>query len=141
MNTKQKGTVTEAKIKADLLSKGYGVAVLEGDYLPFDIVVISPKLNMYKVQIKHARTKNGSIVFGLRKTVFKNGKYSNNKRYDLTEVDIFAIYSEEFDECFYIKHKEIVNIKTEVFLRVLEPKDFIRNTMRFAKDYKKFPLP
>jgi len=53
MNSKRKGIIAEVKIAADLLAKGYNIAIPERNYLPYDIICIGK--NFYKVQVKSCK--------------------------------------------------------------------------------------
>jgi len=140
MSSKKKGTIAEAKIKADLLLKGYNIAVPEGDYLPYDIICIGQ--SFYKVQVKSCKLrKNGSIRLSLRKNMYKSGKSLHTKRYKKHEVDVFAIYILKTDECFYIDANLLDHIKCELTLRHDYPANGRERDVNLLDTYREFPLP
>lgn len=143
MITKQRGIIAEAKIKADLLSKGYDVAVPEGDYLPFDLICITSNLNIYKIQVKsHKIKKNGAVPLSLRRNRYIPSKRCvHNRTYTKKEVDVFALYIPDIDECFYISSDILDNRKCAINFRVKEPKNGNIKNIRMVRDYKDFPLP
>lgn len=140
MSSKRKGTIAEAKIAADLLAKGYNVAVPEGDYLPYDLVCIGD--SFYKVQVKSGKLlKNKAVRLSLRKNMYKSGKVLHTKRYKDDEVDVFALYIPDTDECFYVNAKVVGHIKTEFTLRHSYPVNGNKKYVNLLQNYKEFPLP
>ena len=140
MNSKNKGTVAEAKIKADLLSKGYNIATPEGDYLPYDLICISK--NFYKIQVKSCKIrKNNSIKVSLRKNIYKSGKALHTKRYEKADADVFAIYVPDTDDCFYIDASLLYHLKCDITLRYYYPENGNIKNVNLIKNYIKFPLP
>jgi len=101
MNSKNKGNVGEAKVLADLIDKGYGIAQPFGDNLPFDLLAIDAQLNIHKVQVKYATLTNGCVCL-------RNQRWSSNtkrnyvNKYAPNEVDVFAVYVPERDCILYI---------------------------------------
>jgi len=142
MNTKQIGTVAEAKVKANLLAKGFNVAEPEGDYLPFDLVVITKDLRMYKVQVKSGKIKkSGSVNLKLIRNRYEKGRYKHDIRYEEGDVDIFALYVFDLDSCFYIKADEIKQHKYCICFRVNPAKGSqTGREFRMLKDYENMLL-
>lgn len=114
-HSKQKGILAETAVKLDLFKQGYFVATLDDDLLPFDLIAIDKDYKTYKVQVKYCPLKrNGGITLDLRNSMSnKNLKYS--KYYSEYEVDVFAIYVPDIDECFYIKFEETKNNRSIAF--------------------------
>lgn len=138
MNSNSKGALAEAKVLADLSEKGFRVAPVLGD-MPFDIVVIDKKYNLYKVQVKHAKTRKGGglRVKGSYRTSV-NGKQLTRK-YSLNEVDVIAVYNPDKDKCYYIPYNEAEkNYEGKLVLRVNTPK-VLNSRMNLARDYRNFP--
>lgn len=144
MITKNKGTIAEAKVKADLLVKGYGIAVPEGDYLPFDLICITPDFNMYKIQVKgYKMDRDGKIPLLLKRNKYKPDRKQGirARTYTKEEVDVFALYVPHLDECFYIS-SDILDIRKHALaFRVEKTKKTNQWGTRLLKDYKDFPLP
>lgn len=91
MHPKHKGTMAETKVVADLYAKGYSVAIVVDDLLPFDLFAIDDKLNAYKVQVKYCKKSDETAVLPVRNCM-SNKSLSYTKTYTRNEVDIFAMY-------------------------------------------------
>jgi hypothetical protein len=139
MHTNHKGAIAEAKVRADLLSRGFETATPDLP-LPFDLVVHKDG-KLYKVQIKYCTLKNGCLEIGLRSNFYstrKNIKVTH-KFYGEDDFDVIAGYSPDTDECFYVKNDVLKDNNTSVVLRVKEPRHYVKG-IRWARDYKEFPV-
>jgi len=139
MHSNHKGAIAEAKIRADLLSKGFKTATPD---LPmsFDLIVYKDN-KFYKVQIKYCSLKNGCLVVYLKSNHYnarKNVKVVY-KSYIKKDVDVFAAYSPDIDECFYFSSNILDYNSAAINLRIEEPKHLNKN-IRWAKDYREFPV-
>jgi len=141
MNSKRKGTIAEVKIAADLLAKGYNIAIPEGDYLPYDIICIGK--NFYKVQVKSCKIlKNGAIKVSLWKNPYISGKVLHTKRYSKkNDVDVFAVYIPATDDCFYFDAAKIKHARADFTVRYKYPENGNKRHVNLLKNYIKFPLP
>lgn len=140
-DTKYIATLAEAAVKTDLLSKGYHVATPEGDYLPFDLLCITPDLNIYKVQVKTRKIKDGCVIIDLTRQKYKYGAKNNGyQTYSRKDVDVFAIFVRNLNKCFYV-HSEILEDHVRALqLRITKTKNNQNKGIKMAKDYAKFPL-
>ena len=102
LHAKMKGTLGELKVTSELIKKGYAVFTEVGDLSRIDLIAWKDD-KLIKIQVKSLASKNGSIEI-------HNYKSGPNYRYKYTkeDVDIFAIYSPELDEVFYISINEIL---------------------------------
>ena len=57
---KKKGDLAELKIAADLMERGYGIAVPWGEDCDFDLIAYRDD-ELHRVQVKHARS-DGRVV-------------------------------------------------------------------------------
>jgi hypothetical protein len=139
MHSKQKGTLAETKVTSDLYQKGFYVAKPIDDLTPFDLICIDKFYNLYKVQVKYCKLNDGKIVLNLRRCM-SNKNLSYNKIYQLNEVDVFALYCHDTDECFYVKSDVLDKCKATFNLRITKPLNNNRNNIHFKKDYTDFPV-
>jgi PD-(D/E)XK endonuclease len=101
VNSKDKGNVGEAKVLADLISKGIDIAQPFGDNLPFDLLAIDQHLNIYKIQVKYLTLKDGKVTL-------RNQRWSSNtkrnyvEKYTKAEVDVFAVYVPNLNRLIYV---------------------------------------
>ena len=52
INVKREGTSHEARFKSEALKRGLDVLVPEGDYLPYDVMVVNGEGTKIRVQVK-----------------------------------------------------------------------------------------
>lgn len=139
MHSKHKGTLAETKVVADLYQKGYSVAMVVDDLLPFDLIAVDKDFNMYKIQVKYCRAKNKVAVLPLRNCM-SNKTLSYTKTYTKSEVDVFAMYVPEYDICLYAKSDILDNIKRSFTVRfTTKTKSKQVKGIHFSRDYMDFP--
>lgn len=133
-HTKNKGDLGVLKVKCDLCSKGYVILSPETEHAPFDLVAYRGK-NFKRVQVKYRSVKNGAVEVSFRTTwADKNG--SHIKHYDLSEIDVIAIYCPDTDKCYYLNPR---NFNKAIRLRVETPKNNQSINVKFANDYLEVP--
>jgi len=118
----QIGKAGEYLVCADLILEGY-VAFLSEQGLPFDVVMnVDGKL--LKVQVKTTRKSKHipqrksdipSYIFHIG----NNGKYNRRKKYDATDVDLFALVALDTKRIAYLP---FFDIQTTMNFRVPELK-------------------
>jgi hypothetical protein len=140
MHSKQKGTLAETRIMADLYKKGFCVSVPMDDLVPFDLICVDINNNykLYKVQVKYCKLNKGVIDLWVR-CAMSNKTLCYTKRYTPDEVDIFAAYCPETDDCLYIKSDILYNIKSSFKIRMdhTKPNDY---RAHFKEEFLDFPL-
>ena len=100
MNTKNKGTLTEAKCLAYLASISDEVLVPFGDRMPFDLVYIRDNL-FYKVQCKYSSVKTASEAYEVNLRVSGGNKSrTTNKLYSPNDFDY--LYIETLEDSYFI---------------------------------------
>jgi len=143
MHSKHKGTIAETKVVADLYQKGISVAIVVDDLLPIDLIGIKNN-KLYKIQVKYSKlkvndsNKSSTVELSLRRCM-SNKNLLYTKYYTSEEVDIFALYVPEIDQCFYIKSDILKTHKTSFILRDILPKNNQYKKVNLMKDYLDFP--
>ena len=85
------GRAGEMLVMSDLLSQGYGAALVDGDIHTFDVVAIVGETTLYKVQVKTISKARGSgpypgaYQWSLRK------QQRPRVQYERGDVDVFAL--------------------------------------------------
>lgn len=140
MHSKHKGAMAEAKVMADLIDKGYSVAVVFDDLQPFDLITIDKEYNLYKVQVKYCKvTKSGSAVLKLENSM-SNKTLLYTKKYLRSEVDIFAAYIPGYNLCLYVKSNILDTHKKAFTFRLTDTtKSNMKKGVNFSRDYLHFP--
>lgn len=111
---------------------GVSVAVPFGDSDRYDLIVDDNE-RLYRVQCKTGSWVNGSVRFNLyTSTVNADGRIDAD--YTAEEIDVYAVYSEDTDEVYWIP---IANTgKGEMRLRVEDPHPKApKSKINWAKDY------
>ncbi|MBK8490442.1 MAG: hypothetical protein IPL49_05915 [Saprospirales bacterium] len=134
-HTKNKGDLGVLKVKLDLFEQGYLILNPETEHAPFDIVGYKDH-DFKRVQVKYrALTRGGVLEIPFRNSYSYSGGVVS-KSIDKDEIDLYAIYCPDTDECYYLQPKEFDQTVT---LRVKAPRNGQRNGIRWAKDFRKAP--
>jgi hypothetical protein len=130
--TTDKGDIGVAVVSADLIKKGLDVLQPLSSSLPFDLVV-HYEGRFFKIQVKYRKIKKGCVTFGLTRAVITNSNVKK-RRIKRNEVDIFAVYCPDNNQCYYINSKAVQGI-TDVSLRIQPTKTKQKKRIRMAIDY------
>ena len=119
MHSKIKGNIGELVVAAEFAKKSFHVFSELGDLSKVDLIVESPEGKLLKIQVKYSSlSKNGTVYVSSRKSG-PNYEFFYTKE----DFDIIAVYCPEIEQVAYITSKELLENKTEVTLRVTEPKN------------------
>lgn len=127
--TKRKGDLGEAMVMADLLKRGYKIALPLGEDWRFDLIV-ERQGKLERVQCKYTESEGGKIT---ARTQSCNNW--NVHQYTEDEIDWLAIYDKVTEKCYYIPGSELGTGKASIYLRLDEPKNKQVQGIRWAKDY------
>lgn len=131
MNTKDRGELTEAKVKAKLIEEGLTVLEPVGENNDYDLVV-EKNGNFERIQVKTAfegQVEN-TIMFKTCRTR-ANMSVAEDREYD--EVDAFVAYHPETDNYYWVDDKDAP--KSKMTLRFEETKNGQKKNVNMAKDY------
>lgn len=132
-NTKDKGNTAEAAVLSDLIRSGYTVLMPFGDNARYDLV--TERNGQYtRIQCKTVRVAGGSLCFEAASNYGHRGRKSRDYRGD---ADVFAAYSPETGEIYYVPVMEVG--RTRGTLRISAPKNGQVRGVRHAKDFTHFP--
>ncbi len=128
MNSKDVGNITEAKLIAKFVERGYTVSTVFGDNARYDII-IDIDGELFKIQCKTGRLKDGNVVFNTASV----SPFTNVTNYYFGQIDFFAVYCPGNDEFYLVPPDSVAKSKGK--LRITQPlKSDSRIT--WAKDYK-----
>ena len=130
--TTEKGDLGVAMVLADVMRRGYKVAMPLGDDWPFDIIVLRDK-QLERVQVKYVES-NGRVIIAKCRS---RSRYVNYK-YTKEHVDWIAVYDKTTDACYYVPVRLLGTGKTELSLRLRPPRNAQRKRIRYAKDFQKY---
>ena len=134
--TKTKGDLAELMVAADLVRKGYKIAIPYGEDWDFDLIFSRPgSERLERVQVKHASRTGEVIPVRCRSSSLTNGKVKRVKRYTAETIDWIAAYCPETDQCYYISATELGAGRDLISLRFGPTKNCQRVGIRYAADY------
>jgi hypothetical protein len=131
---KTKGDLAELKVAADLIERGYRIAIPFGEDNDFDLILCRGN-NLERVQVKYARSDGEVIHVKCYSHSLTNGRIRQTKCYTAATIDWLAVYDATSKRCFYIPAAELGSGKHVLHLRLKEAKNCQRRGIRFAADY------
>lgn len=137
MNTKTKGDIAEAKVIADVLTRGHKVAIPYGDNWVTDLVVQrGPWLQ--RLQVKYVKS-NGEYMEAKPTSIISNkGRVQETRQYVETDFEWFVIYDATTDKCYYLPSSVCGNGRWSIRLRLTPAKNGQETGVRWAKDFLVF---
>lgn len=130
--TKTKGDLGEGIILADILKRGYKVALPLGEDWPCDLIVLKENI-LHRVQCKYTESSNGVVSVKCRSC-------NNwvNRKYTTEEIDWIACYDKNTDCCYYVPSSLLGEGRTEISLRIEPTKNNQTKKVLYAKDFLNF---
>ena len=133
-STTKKGEIGEARVLADLVAQGHGVAVPFGHAQPFDLIVVRVDTGaLERVQVKYTESDGRAI-----RAVVRSSSAWVSHAYTADEVDWLAVYDATTDRCMYLP-PEVWNGRQDLTLRVTPPLNGQRRGVRWADAYSTLP--
>lgn len=124
LNPSQIGQIVELKCQSFIISQNWNVLVPIGNYQPYDFIIEKDN-KYYKIQVKHAVSRDNSFVVATKKSARADGK-TVNVRYEENDLDFFMT---EYKNQFYI----FPNFGTkETKFWLVQPR---QKNSKLAKDY------
>jgi hypothetical protein len=106
-STKTKGNITELYLAAKLMQNGFVISFPFGENSRYDLI-IERGGELFKVQCKTGKFKDGAIVISTRSTKsYRNLEEVKNKVETYQgQVDFIASYCPQLDKCYLIPISE-----------------------------------
>ena len=134
MKTTAKGDVGLGLVMADLLKRGFPVALPLGEGLRYDLIVDKDD-ELLRVQCKASTSKAGALVVKCRSTSSWAGKTRATHKYTAKDIDLLAAVDLTTSEVYYIPASQLGDGLSELKLRLTPPKNGQVKGIRWAKDY------
>ena len=132
---KAKGDLAELMIAADLLRRGYKVALPYGEDWDYDLILCRGS-SFERVQVKYA-TGDGRIVpVRCQSHSLTNGRVRETKRYTSATIDWLAVYDVTTNACFYVPAAELGEGRSILSLRLVPTLSGRREGIQWAVDYR-----
>jgi PD-(D/E)XK endonuclease len=131
---KTKGDLAELKVAADLVERGYRIAIPFGEDIDFDLILIRDG-HLERVQVKYTESNGDFVIVRTRSLSLTNGRVKQAKHYTAETVDWIAVCDKTTDRCYYMPASELGSGRSTFHLRLTEPRNGQRAGIRYAADY------
>lgn len=118
---------------ADLAQSDVSVALLLSEHKPFDLIAISPRLELCRLSVKYRRATKGKIYVPL-KSYWSDRRGTHMIKHDKTNYDALAIYCPDTRETYYIRTDEVRGHSCS--LRLDPSRNGQVSDVRYASDYR-----
>lgn len=131
MNSVETGRVAEMKVATEIVSMGYTVLEPVCNSERYDLMIDSEG-SIYRIQVKNLREVPEGVG-EYKATLYNMNSRSNEKKYYTSEdIDAFAFYSPDLDECYWVDINDAP--KKSITLRT-ESKQPQNPNIRWVEDY------
>ena len=131
---KAKGDLAEAMVFADLIARGYKVALPYGEDWDYDLVVCRTG-PLERMQVKYTESDAQHIEVKCFSASLTNGRVRKVKRYTAATVDWIAVYDRTSSCCYYVPSSLFATGRTYLHLRLTSPRNGQRKGIRMAADF------
>jgi PD-(D/E)XK nuclease superfamily protein len=131
---KTKGDLAEVIGAADLVRRGYKVAIPYGEDWDYDLIVCRDG-SLERVQVKYTRSQGSIVVVRCRSASLTNGRVRRVKHYTAEMIDWIAVYDATTDRCYYVPSSEFEKGRSILHLRLTQPRNQQVQRIRWASDY------
>jgi hypothetical protein len=122
-------------IAADLIRRGYRIAIPYGEDSDFDLILCRDEHTLERIQCKHSESNGIYITVRCCSASLTNGKVKAIKRYTAAMIDWLAVYDPTTDRCYYVPAAELGNGRREMRLRLKPTINNQRQLIHEAADY------
>ena len=131
---KTKGDLAELKVAADLVERGYRIALPFGEDVDFDLILIRDE-KLERVQVKYTESDGSVVAVKCYSHSLTNGKVRRTKHYTAATIEWLAVYDRTTDRCFYLPASELGEGRSQLHLRLTPAKNNQQVGIRFAETY------
>ena len=132
-HTKDKGDLGVFKVMSRLSELGYTILQPLTEHSAFDLVAYKDS-DFYRVQVKYRKKRDNGTVTVKLCTSWADRHGNHERFYDMSEIDVFAVYCPDSDECYFINTAYLKGLHSFA-LRLDKPRNPVKSRIRFARDY------
>jgi hypothetical protein len=128
--TKRKGDLGEAMVMAEVLRRGYKVAIPVGEDWRYDLIVLRDN-HLERLQCKYTESDGKTVVVKCRST--------NNWRtvkYTSKDFDWLAVYDKTTEQCYFIPASRLGEGRATITLRLEPSRNGQSKKVLWAKDHR-----
>ena len=135
-NPNHTGNVAEAGVIFHAVKAGVRVLTPVAEHGPYD-AVIEVGERLLRIQVKSGKLSDTGDVVVARLSRCRRGPTGGYivRKYSADEIDAFAIYCAELDRCYLVPADEVIQ-QSMIYLRLDEPRNGQRASLRFAAEYE-----
>jgi hypothetical protein len=137
---KKKGDLAEMRVAADLLSRGFRIAIPFGEDCDYDLIADTGG-DLHRIQVKFTQSDGRVLTVRCGSHSLTNGKVRRTKQYTADTIDWIAVYDRTSNRCYYVSAGELGTGRVRLHLRLQDTRNGQRKGIRFAGDYEGFPFP
>jgi hypothetical protein len=127
---KAQGDLGEAMIMAEVMKRGYKVALPVGEDWRYDMIVLR-KGKLERIQCKFTKSKGDIVTVRCRSL-----NNWNEIRYCDKDIDWLAVYDQTTDQCYFINASMLGKLgRATISLRLTPTKNKQKKLILWAKDY------
>ena len=132
---KAKGDLAEVMIAADLMRRGYKIALPYGEDWDYDLILCRGA-SLERVQVKHATSDGRVVPVRCMSHSLTNGRVRETKKYTAATIDWLAVYDATTEGCFYVPAAQLGEGRVILSLRLVPALSGRREGIRWAADYR-----
>jgi PD-(D/E)XK endonuclease len=121
-------------IAADLVRRGYKVAIPYGEDWDFDLIVCRDE-KLERVQCKYTQSGGKVVTVRCGSHSLTNGRVRATKLYTAATIDWLAVYDATTDCCYYVPATELGSGMRRMHLRLVPTRNNQTSRIRRAEDY------
>ena len=121
-------------IAADLVRRGYKIAIPYGEDWDYDLIVCRDEM-LERVQCKYTRSDGQVVVVRSTSHSLTNGRVRATKLYTAAMIDWLAVYDATTEGCYYIPAAELGSGMAMMHLRLVPTRNNQKSRIRMAGDY------
>ena len=121
-------------IAADLIRRGYRIAIPYGEDSNFDLILCRDD-RLERVQCKYTHSDGIVITVRPRSHSLTNGRVRAIKRYTAAMIEWLAVYDATTERCYYVPATELGEGMNMMNLRLVPARNNQLRRVRFASSY------
>ena len=131
---KTKGDTAELMVAADLVKRGYRIAIPYGEDTDYDLIV-EREGQLERVQVKYVESGDGVIEVRCMSHSLTNGKVRKTKRYTADMIEWLAVYDRNTDCCYYVPAAALGEGRARIHLWLTPARSGRKLGINWARDY------
>ena len=121
-------------IAADLIRRGYKIAIPYGEDWDFDLIVCRDE-RLERVQCKYTRSDGAVLIVRPLSQSLTNGKVKTIKQYTADMIEWLAVYDATTERCYYVPAAELGSGMRMMSLRLTPARNNQHRRVRPASRY------